>query len=177
MGRFPVTPSKGNQYVMVLYAYDANAISTEPMKNQTSAEILRAYTKLHQYLVSRGFTPLTHHWLDNKASTALKTYDQDHHVDYQLVPPHIHRQNAAERTIQTWKNHFVVGLCSTNTHFPLHLWCRLINQATITLNLLRPSRQNPKVLAYTILEGTYDFNKNPMAPPGTKVIVHEKPNQ
>jgi hypothetical protein len=28
-----------------------------------------------------------------------------------------------------------------------------------------------------MLEGTFDFNKTPMAPPGTKVIIHEKPEQ
>jgi hypothetical protein len=28
-----------------------------------------------------------------------------------------------------------------------------------------------------MLEGNFDFNKTPMAPPGTKVILHEKPQQ
>ena len=45
----------------------------------------------------------------------------------------------------------------------------------ITLNLLRISRFNPALSAYAYLFGQYDFNKSPMAPPGTRVIVHEKP--
>jgi hypothetical protein len=28
-----------------------------------------------------------------------------------------------------------------------------------------------------MLEGTFDYNKTPLAPPGTKVIIHEKPQQ
>ena len=28
-----------------------------------------------------------------------------------------------------------------------------------------------------MLEGAFDFNRTPMAPPGTKVILHEKPQQ
>ena len=30
--------------------------------------------------------------------------------------------------------------------------------------------------SYTALEGQFDFNKIPLAPPGIKVIVHEKLN-
>ena len=175
-GRFPVTSSRGNQYVMVLYDYDTNAILTEPLRNRTGGEILRGYKKLHQYLVQRGYNPRTH-WLDNEASAALKAYNTNNTIEYQLVPPHNHRRNAAERAIRTWKNHFTAGLCSTDDKFPMHLWDRLLEQASITLNLLRPSRRNPKVSAYTMLEGQYDYNKNPMAPPGTKILIHEKPNQ
>jgi SOS response regulatory protein OraA/RecX len=60
---------------MVLYDYDTNAILTEPLKNCTGPKSFRAYQKLQQYLVSRGFTPLTH-WLDNEASTALNDYNR-----------------------------------------------------------------------------------------------------
>jgi hypothetical protein len=60
--------------------------------------------------------------LDNEASTALKEYNKSEQVDYQLVPPQVHRRNAAERAIRTWKNHLILGLCSTDTNFPLHLW-------------------------------------------------------
>lgn len=50
--RFPVTSSRGNQYVLVLYDYDTNAILTEPLKNRTGGKILRAYQHLHSYLTS-----------------------------------------------------------------------------------------------------------------------------
>ena len=89
----------------------------------------------------------------------------------------MHRRNYAERTIHTWKNNFVAGLCSTDDKFPMHLWDRLLQQATLTLNILRPSRRNHQLLAYTMLEGQFDFNNTPMAPPGTKVLLHEKPVQ
>ena len=39
----------------------------------------------------------------------------------QFVEPHNHRVNAAERAIQTFKNHFISGLCTTDINFPLHL--------------------------------------------------------
>jgi hypothetical protein len=112
-GRFPSTSSRGNKDIFILYDYDSNAILAEPMKNRSDTEHLRAYNKLHQYLVLRGFKPLLQK-MDNEASTALKRSIREKGIDYQLVPPHIHRRNAAERAIQTFKNHFVACLCTTD---------------------------------------------------------------
>jgi hypothetical protein len=67
-------------------------------------------------------------------------------------------------------------LCSTDTQFPIHLWDRLIPHAVITLNLLLQSRINPKLSAHAQLHGLFDYSKTPLAPPGTKVIIHEKPD-
>jgi hypothetical protein len=58
----------------------------------------------------------------------------------------------------------------------MHLWDRLLPQAVITLNMLRPSRINPKLSAATHIYGHYDFNRAPMAPPGTRIIANETPN-
>ena len=68
-------------------------------------------------------------------------------VAFQLVPPHNHRANAAEREIQTFKNHFKAGLASLDPNFPVCEWDRLLPQAFLTLNLLRASRANPKLSA------------------------------
>ena len=34
---------------------------------------------------------------------------------------------------------------------------------------------NPKLLSKMYLNGNHEFNRNPMAPPGTKIITHTKP--
>jgi hypothetical protein len=59
----------------------------------------------------------------------------------------------------------------------MHLWDRLLPQAVITLNMLRISRINPKLSASTHMYGQYDYNRVPMAPPGTIIIAHETPNR
>ena len=69
-------------------------------------------------------------------------------VDFQLVPPHIHQRNLAERAISTFKDHFIAGLDSVDQQFSIHLWCRLLPQATLTLNLMQQSNTNPKLSAY-----------------------------
>jgi hypothetical protein len=147
-GRFPVTSSQGNQYLLILYDFDSNAILAEPMTNRSENEQLRAFNKLHTYLTERGFTPKLL-WLDNEASAAFKSNLRTKNIDYQLVPPHSHRRLAAERAIQTFKNHFITILSGTDKDFPLHLWDRLIPQATTTLNLLRSSRLHPHLSANT----------------------------
>ena len=53
----------------------------------------------------------------------------------------------------------------------------MLQQSQMTLNLLQPSRINPKLSAYAMMEGQHDYNKVPLAPPGAKVIVHVKPSQ
>ena len=95
--------------------------------------------------------------------------------NFQLVPPHLHRRNTAERAIQTFKNHFIAGIVSTHKDFPIHLWCRLLHQAIVTLNFLRPSIINPTLSAHAQLHGLFDFNATTFAPLGRKVIVHQKP--
>ena len=175
-GRFPVISSRGNKYIMIMYVYDANAIMSTPMKNRTKESHTEAYRELHQQLVKKGLRPKMQR-LDNEASKMLKEFMTSESVDYQLVPAHIHRRNAAERCIRTWKNHFIAGLASTDDNFPMHLWCRLLRDVDDTLNMLRPSRLNPTLSAFTQLHGAFDFNRTPMAPPGCKVLIHEKPNQ
>ena len=44
----------------------------------------------------------------------------------------------------------------------------------MNLNTLRTSRINPKLSAYAVIFVIHDFNRCPLPPPGTKVIVREK---
>ena len=115
--------------------------------------------------------------LDNEASNDLKRALKKNDLTYQLVPPHIHRRNAVERVINTFKNHLLAILASCNPDFPIAEWDRLLVQCDLTLNLLRSSRVNPRLSAYAYLNGNFDFNKTPLAPPGTRVLVHLKPDQ
>ena len=108
-------------------------------------------------------------------SQALQDFLIAKQVDYQLVPPHVHRCNAAEHAIRTFKNHFIAGMSSTDKNFPLHLWDRLLPQAKLTLNLLRGLCINPRLSTWAQLHGPFDFNCTPIAPPGIRVIIHNKP--
>jgi hypothetical protein len=175
-GKFPVRSSKGNYYVMVCYIYDCNNVKVIPMKSRSASEWVKAYDSIHQELTVKGFKPKLQ-TLDNEAYAALKNFFAVNDIDYQLVPPHCYRRNAAERAIRTFKEHFVAGLSSVDPSFPLHLWDRLLPQAEITLNLLRTSRLHPQLSAAAHFHGIVDYNKTAFAPPGCKIIAHEKPGK
>lgn len=91
-------------------------------------------------------------------------------MSYQLITPHIHRANIAERSIQTFKKHFTSVLSGVDDSFPLHLWDRLLPQAKMTLNMLRPANATPTVSAYMYANGTHDYNAHPLMPLGCAVV-------
>jgi hypothetical protein len=137
-GKFITPSSTGNNCLLVLYDYDSNSILAQPMKSRHATTVLSAYKVLHTKLCAAGLRPQLQR-LDNECSAILKECMTAQDVEYQLVPPGVHRRNAAERAIRTFKNHFIAGLCSVDKDFPLHLWDRLLPQALLSLNLLRGS--------------------------------------
>jgi hypothetical protein len=72
------------------------------MKSRSASEWVKAYDTVHKELTVKGFKPNLQ-TLDNEASAALKNFFTFNDIDYQLVPPHRHRRNAAERAIRTVK--------------------------------------------------------------------------
>jgi hypothetical protein len=115
-GKFPVTSSRGNKYLFVLYDYDSNAILAEPIKSRKQDELLWAYQKLTQQLRKWGLAPNLQR-LDNECSQAMKDKMDTQQIDWQLTPVGIHRRNAAERAIRTLKKHLLAGLASTDDTF------------------------------------------------------------
>ena len=142
------------------------------MKTRSDACMVGAYQDVYEYLESVGQKP-TLNVTDKEASEAVQNYIKSKDVDWQLVEPDNHRVNAAERAIQTFKNHFLAGLATVDKTFPLQLWCYLLVQAEMTLNMLRTSRKDPTKSACEELEGKFNYNKTPLAPPGTKALIYE----
>ena len=174
IGRFPVTSSKGNKYILVAYHYDSNTIHTEPLKTRSGLDLTAAYQKLHILFTNRYLRPNLH-ILENDCPNVLNFFMREVNEQFQLVSPHIHRRNSAEQSIRTLKEHFIAGLSSSHKDFPLHLWGRLIPHAILTLKLLRQSRMNPQISGYGQLHGEFNYDTTPLAPPGTQVIIHKNP--
>ena len=76
-------------------------------------------------LTKRGSKP-EFQKLDNEISQPVKQYMKQNNITFQLVPTYIHQHKRAETTIQTFKDHFIAGLCTFNPNFPLYLWDKLI---------------------------------------------------
>jgi hypothetical protein len=82
----------------MLYESNGNAILSEPMKSGAYYEAVRAYTVLQKQLIDAGIHP-KFQMMDNKESAPVKGFIHKENIQYQLVPPHIHICNAAEREI------------------------------------------------------------------------------
>ena len=120
---------------MILYDYNSNLILSNPIKTLQAAELTASLKTLFLKLQTNGHAPELH-ILDNQCSEELRKAFKKYQVNFQLVPPHVHRQNAAERAIQTWKNHFLAGISPLDPNFPIQEWDRLLPQCDIILNLL-----------------------------------------
>jgi hypothetical protein len=59
--------------------------------------------------------------MDNQATKYSKIFLTTKGCDLQVVEPHNHRVNAAERAIQTFKDAFIVALAMTDSVFPLQV--------------------------------------------------------
>ena len=119
-GRFPVRSKSGNNYIMVLYDYDANAIIGEPIPDRTTTTLQKAFLVLFNKIKLKGYKPSVIR-LDNEISKDHLSLLEHVGLKVQLIPPYEHRQNLAERAIQTYKNHFIAGLSGADPSFPLIL--------------------------------------------------------
>ena len=159
---------------MSRHHYDANYIAVVPLKRRLASDITKAWEALNTKFAIAGIQP-NRYIMDNKTLKDLLQTITKKKIQYQLAPPHIHQTNTAEKAIQTFKNHFASGLSVCNSKFPIEEWDLLLPQAEITLNLLHSAHNNPNLLStYAYVHGNYNYNATPMAPPGTKVIIHNK---
>ena len=128
-----------------MYNYDSNTILVTTFKKRQDKSIANAWELLHSRLTPHGHVT-KNFILDNKCSTELKAALKKHKKEYELTPLNMHRCNAVERAIQTFKNHTMSGFATCDKDFPIAEWDRLLPQAELTLNLLCTSRLNDKCL-------------------------------
>ena len=173
---FPLTSTRGFKYILIFYDVDSNAIISRPLKSKEGKELLENISEILQLLISRGYHP-TIYRLDNEVTKNTLLNLNSMGITYQLVPPRCHRRNAAERAIQSYKNHMISALCTVDPRFPMALWCRLLPTIDLTLNLLRTSNLHPQLSAQTALFGEFNYNVTPIVPLGTKSRVYDPPSK
>ena len=165
-GRFPVRSRSGNQYIMVAYHCDAKLILACPFTNHKDCHRLEAYAAIVKSLKRRGLH-VDLQILDNETSAAYKKeIPETWGAKFQLVPPNMHRRNAVERAIRTFKAHFLAVLAGVATDFPRFLWDLLVPQAIMQLNMLRQSTLNPRISAWEFFNGPFDYDATPFGPLG-----------
>ena len=175
-GEFTHLALDGSKYILVFYNEDRNYIHIETMSSKSQFEYTKAYSRATAFFKSKGCKVLEY-LLDNETSANLEAFFNRNDLAWQYFPPHMHRANIAERMIRTFKNHFIATLATVDKSFPMMLWCHILPQIEITLNLMRQG-SHPLVSAYEDMMGArYNWERNPMFPLGTKVVTHDKPDK
>ena len=145
------------------------------MKNREKETMVETFIDIYKFLLKYNMTPKLH-VMDNKCLKLLLDYIEDNKTKIQFVEAYNHKINAAERAIQTFKNHFVAGLCTAHPQFPLQLWCKLLPHAELSLISYVAHVATKKLSAYAVYNGEFNFDKTPLASPSTKALVFEDPN-
>ena len=107
--------------------------------------------------------------MDNEALSDLKCALTKNNIKYQLIPPHNHRRNAAERPIRILKNYFLAILAGADSNYSISEWDRFVPQAELTVNL-RNARVNANLSSHAYLFGNFNFNATLLALLDTKVL-------
>jgi hypothetical protein len=78
-----------------------HAILVKAIANVEDHSIFAAYKEIFETLEAKGYTP-NMNVMNNQATKYIKTFLTEKECDLQLVEPHNHRVNDAERAIQTF---------------------------------------------------------------------------
>ena len=157
-----------------MYVYGWNTFLANQTKKRSDKDIIRYFVELTAYFERRGINP-GFHIMDNKASTEFKNSRTTIDIKYQLVTPSNHRAKNTDRSINIFKNHFLAGLLNVDAGSQLKLWDRLLQQETISLNLLCQSRLHPHLSAYAHIYRDFDNKHTLLYPQGTRLLMINRP--
>ncbi len=121
-GSFPFMSLDGSLCFFVLYHYKLNCILASPIVGLEDKSIFAAYEMRFKELESKGFKPRLN-IMDNQGMKHIKQFLTKNKCRLQLVEPHNHHVNVAERAIQTFKDAFIAALATTDSNFPLQVSC------------------------------------------------------
>eukprot|EP00956_Cyclotella_meneghiniana_P011678 scaffold16433_cov32-Cyclotella_meneghiniana.AAC.4 len=132
-GPFPRKSRRSNQYIMVEVELDGNYIDAEALKTRNAADLTAAHQKIFSRWKATGVICPNWHVLDkNEAPEKFKQAIRENNCRVELTPADMHRQNAAERAIQTFKSHFKSVLAGVSDNFPIRECHELLRQAVLT---------------------------------------------
>ena len=106
---------------------DSDVILQEPIKDQTTGEMICVLKKLGNRLKACGIYP-KHHMLDNKILEEFRETIKNKNIVFELVHPHDHYRNIVEKEVQVdkAKDQLVSVLNGVDPNFPMYLWDRVL---------------------------------------------------
>ena len=158
---------------MIAYHFDANLILAKPFTSRKDKYRFSSYENLMRRLHDNKIT-VDLQIIDNEAGADYKRAIKGKwNSDYQLVTCNMQRSNAAERTICTFKTHFISKLAGVAPDFPIILWDLLLPQCELTLNLLRQATLDPSKSECKYFHVPFNYDVTPIGPLGCDRIANK----
>ena len=105
--------------------------------------------------------------MDNETSRDVEEFIESQNADVQYAAPGSHCP-PAKKAVQTYKACFKSTAASLSDKFPVGYWCRLCEQVDLSVSIWRS--------VWAACEGNFHFDSTPIAPPGTEMLMHNKPS-
>ena len=121
MGWFPIRSRSGHHYIMLEFNCDSNVILIEPFQYRHDRHHIAAYSRITMRLHKRGHAVELQVLVNEASAEYFRAIIQTQKTKFQLVPLDVHRPNAAECTIRTFKAHFLAILAGVDRAFPSSL--------------------------------------------------------
>ena len=116
-GVFPNTSAKGHRCVMVMEDSNAGQILATGIKSRKKEHLITGFITMYETLKKVGINPIIHR-IGNEFLKDLIEEIESRNLKYQIAPPGNHRTLPAERSIQTFKNHFESILYGCDPGYP-----------------------------------------------------------
>ena len=140
------------------------------MKSREDASMVEAFNSVYTKLETAGHKPKIH-VLENECSRAVQKFLIKKGTVRQNVETHNHRVNAAEPAVNTAKYHIIAHIATLGHQCSIQLCSKMLPQMQDTLNMLCTSQNNNKLTAYEELNGTFNWNRTPIALLGTRGMI------
>ena len=166
MGQFPIRSRSDHHYIMLAFHCDSNVILIELFQSRHERHHIASYSRIMTLLQERVHA-VDLQVLDNKVSKEYcRVITQTRKATLQLVPPDVHRRNAAERAIRTFKAEFLAIIAGLDRDFSSSLWDTLLTQTELTLNILLQVTLAPDISAWEYYNSPINYDATPFRPIG-----------
>ena len=130
---------------MIDYQYNSNCIIYACFPHKYDKHSLAAYNFIMKRLTPKGLSVYLQ-IPENEVSAKFKRLMKENwKINFYILSPDNHRCNAAERSIQNFKSHFLTILSGVAPNSSNYMWDHLMDHTELTLNLIIQSTINTNI--------------------------------
>ena len=120
-GAQPVLGRLKENLISIFFDEATNYIHAQTLVNDSAKSLLAATHKAITLFAKHGSSTVTFR-IDNQISNKVRDYLTKNDIQLELTPVGQHRRNKAERSIRSFKNHFIASVAGVDKDCLMELW-------------------------------------------------------